>query len=379
MRRGRSEWRLAGAIVLCLLAGWVRAAELVICRKCGHEGDGGTAACAHCGAALPAARPVEPAPAATNEPVADPVSALAAETVRVDRKLAAEFAAERPALSYALRENAIAASRLVRREGAAADAAGARLAAEIEQARLALTQAARTCPSCNGAGKRAIQFQQLNADKSTQSAGGLACLTCEGRGVIRAGRSADELRVLIAQGRRDYDVRMQAMGRVSCGRAWLPADLATRLTVRQQALVRTACPTPCKDCMGLGVQDCGRCKGATRLKCTGEGCQNGLVVRKESNTLSSKVTLNRRETCAVCNGSGFMACPDCRGAGTVPCRTCLGTGRNQPCTDCGGQGWTPCNRCRGAGKQADGSACPDCQGQNDRLCARCRGEGCTPR
>ena len=64
-------------------------------------------------------------------------------------------------------------------------------------------------------------------------------------------------------------------------------DLAAKLDVKQQALVRSACPMPCKDCMGLGVQDCGRCKGVARVKCTAEGCQNGWVIGLNANVARS--------------------------------------------------------------------------------------------
>jgi len=189
---------------------------------------------------------------------------------------------------------------------------------------------------------------------------------------------------LIGQGRRDFETRQEAAGRVACGRTWVPADLAAKLNVRQQALLRTACPTPCPDCMGLGVMDCPHCKGAGRIKCNNDGCKDGFILVKVANAIctgkkDSSSAITRREMCPVCAGTGFMPCPDCHAGGTVPCKTCHGTGRNASCVDCGGQGWVTCAKCHGTGKQADGTVCPECQGLIEHLCVKCHGEGSVPK
>jgi molecular chaperone DnaJ len=74
--------------------------------------------------------------------------------------------------------------------------------------------------------------------------------------------------------------------------------------------------------------------------------------------LSSEISLERRDPCAVCSGSGIDVsaaplCPECHGAGRVPvgdgpvkftrtCSRCGGVGRDgaKPCTTCGGEGQT---------------------------------------
>lgn len=377
---------MLGALVIAFLACSLWAAGLVICPKCGTEADGSATVCAHCGALLPAARSENVVPtntAVSAEKRALTISDMALEAARTDKRLADECVAKRPELAYSFEENALALSRLVSREGMSVDA-GKTLAENLERCRKLLAYATRPCPSCNGGGKRTVQFQSLSGDKSTQAnasmqiSDGLTCPTCGGRGVVSAGRSADELRILIAQGRRDFETRQQALGRIACGRVWVPQELLALLDVKAQALIRTACPTPCPGCMGIGMQDCPHCKGAGRLKCTNEGCVNGLITVKESNTLAPKSAISRKERCPVCSGSGFMPCTDCRGVGTVPCKLCNGTGRNAVCQECGGQGWGVCTKCQGTGS-VGGAPCPDCHGKGDRLCPKCHGEGCAVR
>ena len=76
-----------------------------------------------------------------------------------------------------------------------------------------------------------------------------------------------------------------------------------------------------------------------------------------------KLTIQRRETCPDCNGSGAAPgstpeiCPECNGAGTVvmsqggfgisrPCPRCYGKGKiiTHPCIRCGGTGIAPVQR-----------------------------------
>ena len=380
----RAWWRrLLGLWLIVGLAGSLWAASLVICPKCGTEADAGVTLCSHCGALLPVKVELPSAvPAAvTPEKKGTTSSDLALEAARTDKRLALESLPKRPDLAYAFGGNALALSRLVKREGGSADV-GKSLAENLERYRNLLAYTTRPCPACSGAGKRSVQFQQLSGDKTAhlgatplQVADGTACQACGGRGVVSAGRSADERRVLIAQGWRDFETRQQAQGRVACGRVWVPSDLLALLDVKAQALLRVATPTPCAGCMGLGIQDCSRCKGAGQLKCNNPGCVNGCIIVKEANALSAKTALNRKEHCPTCQGSGLMPCTDCRGGGTVACVRCNGTGRNAVCADCGGQGWEACPKCKGAGMVSSGT-CPDCHGEKVILCPKCHGEGC---
>jgi len=383
----RAWWRrlLSPLLIVCLACSlW--AAGLVICPKCGTEAGANATVCAHCGADLPVIKGESAAPAGTAA-VADrrvaTISDMALEATRTDKRLAEESLAKRPEIAYSYYENALALGRLVNREGLSTNA-GRTLAENLERCRSLLAYTTRPCTACNGSGKISVKFQGLIGDKSAQSGASLllsdgpACPVCSGRGVVPAGRSANELRVLIAQGRRDFETRQQAVGRVACGRVWVPSDLLPLLDVKAQALIRAACPTPCSACMGMGIQDCFHCKGVGRIKCSNEGCMNGWIIHKESNTLAPKLAINRKERCPVCQGSGFMSCPDCRGLGTIPCKNCNGTGRNAVCPDCGGQGWGACPKCQGTGS-VGGAICPECRGKGDRACPKCHGEGCAVR
>ncbi len=74
------------------------------------------------------------------------------------------------------------------------------------------------------------------------------------------------------------------------------------------------------------------------------------------------VTVNRRETCPECDGSGAAkgtqpeTCPDCHGSGTVTAqqRTPFGIMQSrQPCSRCGGKGRIikePCRKCGASGR-----------------------------
>ena len=383
----RAWWRrLLTPVLVVGLACSLWAASLVICPKCGTEADANASVCPHCGAVLPAVKvePAAPAAAAASADAhAGTISDLAFESARADKHLADECLAKRPELAYAYDENALALSRLVKREGLSA-AAGKALAEHLERCRNLLAHTTRACTACNGSGKSTVHFQGMIGDKSSQAGASVAisdgppCPVCGGRGEVSAGRSAGELRVLIGQGRRDFETRQQAAGRVACGRVWVPSNLLSLLDVKAQALIRSASPTPCSGCMGIGIQDCSHCKGSGHLKCSNDGCVNGWIVHKEVNTLTPKTALNRKERCPVCQGSGFMPCPDCRGLGTTACQLCNGTGRSAACQECGGQGWEPCPKCQGAGN-VKGVPCPDCHGQGERLCPKCHGEGCALR
>jgi len=385
----RRWWRrLPGMLAIIFLACSLWAAGLVICPKCGTEADGNATICAHCGALLPGGKVAPVAPtntAASADKLPTTIPDIALEAARQDKRLAGEcLTNNRPAVAYSYYQNALALSRLIKREGMTADA-GKSLAENVERCRNLLAYTTRPCPTCNGSGTRSIQFHAMVGDKSAQAGVSMplsesgTCPTCNGRGVVSAGRSANELRVLIAQGWRDFETRQQALGRVASGRVWVPPELLSLLDVKARALIRTACPTPCPGCMGIGIQDCASCKGTGRLKCNHEGCVNGWITIKESNTMtSSKTAIARKEHCPVCQGSGFMPCPDCRGLGTAPCKICNGTGRNPVCQECGGQGWEPCPKCQGAGS-VGGTICPACHGEKELLCPKCHGEGCTVR
>ena len=377
--------RLFGFFWMICLVCTLWAAGLVICPKCGTEADAVATVCPHCGAVLPVVQKVtslEPSKDALGhgEVSAGAISGLAADAVGVDARTADENMAKRPELSTPFYENALALLRLVKRDGLTVDT-GKALAVKLEKCRRLLVNVSRPCSACNGSGKTVVHFQGMAGDKNAQTGNavtlsdGPSCPVCNGQGTVTAGRSMDELRVLLGQGRRDFETCEQASGRVVSDRVWVPAEWLAVLDVKQQALLRTACPTPCSGCMGLGLQDCSHCKGAGRIKCSNEGCVKGWITIKVPNALSPKTAITRREMCPICHGTGMKDCPDCRGQGTGPCKVCNGTGRNAPCQECGAQGWAHCSKCQGSGKVAE-KPCPDCHGEGNRLCPKCHGEGC---
>lgn len=392
--KAHARWRrLLGWLLVAGLTCSLWAASLVICPKCGWETDSSAQSCPHCGAPLPVVKVETAAPAVASAPAAAvpqssvAISDRALNAARADRSQADNCLSNgRPEVAYAYYENALALSRLVRREGLP-PMAGQSLVEGRDRALRAVEFTTHICPACGGSGARTVRVQTLAGDKSPVASlaipfsDGLVCLTCGGRGSVTTSRLAGERRVLIAQGNREFEVREQADGLVACGRVWMPAALLALLDVKAQALVRTARPTPCPGCMGLGQQDCSRCKGAGRVKCTGDGCVNGQITVKDANPLAANnnvKALTHKEVCPVCQGSGLMACPDCLGRGTVPCKNCNGTGRSPACSECGGQGWETCSKCQGSGMTGK-TVCPVCHGEKVMLCPKCHGEGCSAR
>ncbi len=74
------------------------------------------------------------------------------------------------------------------------------------------------------------------------------------------------------------------------------------------------------------------------------------------------VTVNRKDTCTECNGTGAKkgtspeTCPDCHGSGMINKRIQFGgmvMNNSEPCNRCGGKGKivkSPCNKCGGSGR-----------------------------
>lgn len=357
-----------------LAAAWSWAAAVVICDKCGHEAAQQAVACAHCGAALPKVAPVVAPLEATaaSLPAESNLTAQALAAVREDVRLARESTL--PEVSLAFYGNALAVLRLVPLEAVPAEA-GNRLVEGMAASRAALARTARPCPTCGGSGSRSVKLQSLagGADSSA-AAGGLVCATCEGAGLVRSGRSADELRVALAQGRRKFEVREQAAGRVAVGRAWVPSAVASHLDLPRQVLLRSATAAPCTSCQGIGLQTCVTCRGLGRVKCREKGCDGGWVVLKPANTLAPKTALRPRTPCPACQGTSWSACTVCRSSGAVVCAACQGIGQPPRCGRCGGEGTVSCARCRGSG-QVGGAACAACSGVKQALCPACYGEG----
>ena len=302
---------------------------LRICPSCGREDETGAAQCPTCGAALPpvegAAQPAPPQEDAARGNVTDAM-AEASRDVAEARK----WRAESPERALALYENALA---LLYADvgGDFNEKAAAAVAKEIEALR---TDARRRIP-----------------------------------GVIAR-------RLALQRGVREAELFFKAAGRVSCGRAWVPADWPAKLPPSRMAAVRQALPPPCKACDGLGFEVCHVCNGRGRQPCRQPGCQQGWIYEKSVNDLSPKTALKLRRKCPSCQGTTFAVCTGCNGSGAVVCRKCSGHGEAPQCAACRGSGLMECRDCRRKGAP---DPCPTCHGTRQALCSKCGGDGRIPK
>ncbi|NLL84351.1 MAG: hypothetical protein GX230_08955 [Lentisphaerae bacterium] len=362
------------------------AVALSICGACGHELAEGQRFCGHCGAKGVAGEPAAVAESVEAVAVVEPGepatynAALFLEAAREDSRTAAELEEKQPEVALFYYRNAAALARLIPEEMMPATASQ-KLIESVERCQRRMSQTLKACEVCTGTGKRTMVMRSLSgeSDGTTMRAEGMVCSACNGAGVVRSHRNAEELRLLLAQGGRSHELRQQTARRVAIGNAWVPAVEAEKLRPRQQALLRTAMAAPCNSCQGQGVQVCRGCKGQGRVKCRERGCVNGMVERKQSNTLSPSTALNLRVVCPSCKGNSWIMCGDCGGTGSVACRTCDGIGRPAKCRKCGGAGTASCTVCRGAGRDRSGKNCTVCMGEGVGLCPTCHGEGCVSR
>jgi len=360
------------------------AAALVICGACGHEGSEEQRVCSHCGAVVGADKPQvaeTPATATVARVTIDLQAVL--EAARADARAATEIEEARPEVALGYYRNASALMRLLP-DAMIPDDSGKRLVEKVSQCRLKMQNTFKPCADCNGLGRRKVKMLSLQGDREGVLAGeGMLCKACVGTGRMQAARNADDLRLLLAQGVRDHETRQQAARRVAVGNVWVPVTLAEVLTPRLQALLRTAAASPCEACQGLGIQTCGVCTGQGRTVCRHSGCQNGMIQKRQSNSLSPETALLVKTPCPSCNGSGWIACVGCTGKGHVVCRTCGGLGQPKKCATCGGAGTGACTRCKGTGKVTGRNRveipCAACGGEGVGLCSTCKGEGCARR
>lgn len=361
------------AAVLVALWSW---SALIICNKCGHEAAENETQCSHCNAVL-----VQPAQQDGAKPdktfqMADhkedsSISSLALTAIKEDVNVARD-PKTRPELALAFYKNALALLRLVSTEKIPADS-GKRLLEEMNNCREAISRIARPCNVCGGTGMRTVKMQSLTGE-DRNSAGGVLCETCGGSGMLRSSRTADELRIALAQGYTEFETNAKALGRVAVGRAWVPKDLLPLLDLNMQVLLRNGAAAPCKSCYGIGRQTCTACRGVGKVKCRQSGCQNGMVLVKQTNVLSAKTALQQRVPCPACKGSGWIACEVCRASGSVPCAACQGSGQPPRCNRCGGEGLIVCTRCNGSGINGK-IPCQTCGQLGKSICPTCHGEG----
>ena len=387
--------------VLVLAAGFLLAvrlwaASLRVCGSCGHEAlhDGPT--CLHCGATLP---PVDggpkedtPPPDAPSRPPAVEPSAPSAPALPVgveadELRWARQMfdAGELWGATLAAR-NAAALAALRGEAGAPVRAEAAGLLAECRR-RLFVVR--RSCPVCDGTGRRHIQIVTLKGAVIDQELPALPCLSCKGASFWNARPLLDELSRAEAAARRLFAVEQLRRGREDYRGIWLPRGVADGLDVRTIAILRTAAGTPCVSCLGFGAIGCEACAGAGRTRCTNDRCVQGTEICPDcggtgrSRTTSGSGGIQKRcdtcggtgkRQCATCAGKGDLVCARCEGRGERLCPTCRGTGDAPVCDRCEGQGFLPCSRCAGHG-EVRGQPCTACAGQGVLLCPNCQGSG----
>lgn len=321
------RFTLVALVATLCAAAW--AEGLRICPSCGREDEAGVDKCPACGAALPpvARESPPPAPAAEVAPTSStPAFAEAAQDVAEARRCRAES----PERALAIFENALALL--------AADVAGdfnARAAAAV-----------------------AKEIEALRTETKARKP------SVEARRIARQ-RAAHEAALYF-----------KSAGRVTCGRAWVPASWPESLTPAQIAAVRLSLPPPCRDCAGLGFEVCRTCNGRGKQTCRNPGCNQGWVYDKSANDLSPKTAIKTRHRCPVCNGTTFSPCTTCNGVGAVICRKCGGSGEGPVCATCHGSGLVDCRECRRTARtaRADGE-CHVCKGTRQILCTKCGGDG----
>lgn len=320
---------LALAAALCASA-W--ADDLRICPSCGREDEAGLEKCAACGATLPPVKKEEaPAVVAPEVPAASSSATNAFAEASRDVAEARRCRKESPDRALVLYENALAL--LSAEAGGDFNAkAAAAVAKEIEALRMETK--ART---------PVVSTRRLLRQRATSEAA----------------------------------IFFKSVGRVSCGRAWVPAGWLDNLEPAQIAAVRQTLPPPCRECAGMGFETCRSCNGRGKQTCKNNGCNQGWIYDKSANDLSPKTALKLRHKCPVCNGTTFAPCDTCNGAGAVICRKCGGSGEAPACTSCHGSGLMDCRECKRSTyrKTNADEPCRVCKGTHQALCTRCGGDG----
>ncbi len=320
---------LALAAAFCASA-W--ADDLRICPSCGREDEAGLEKCAACGATLPPVKKAEaPAVVAPEVPAASSSATNAFAEASRDVAEARRCRTESPERALVLYENALAL--LSAEAGGDFNAkAAAAVAKEIEALRVETK--ART---------PVVSARRLMRQRATSEA----------------------------------VIFFKSIGRVSCGRAWVPAGWLDNLEPPQIAAVRQTLPPLCRECAGMGFETCRSCNGRGKQTCKNNGCNQGWIYDKSANDLSPKTALKTRHKCPVCNGTTFAPCDTCNGSGAVLCRKCGGSGEAPTCTSCHGSGLMDCRECKRSTyrKTNPDEKCRVCKGTHQALCTRCGGDG----
>ncbi len=361
-------------------------AGIVVCHLCGREARPAATVCGHCGAELKRAA----------DPADERIEAEAAEALQGGESdgrdhsflesgklehlglglVQEEFQWVRQALERDRDElarefllHALALETLAR-----PDETGRRrflLESYLERTDTSNRAARHVCPVCQGTGRMRIKFRTMSGGVQYRDMQGKLCPMCGVRGYVVRPVALNAWRQRAEEAQKIHAETQERRGRIQVGRAWLPPELAARLSLEQQAALHRALARPCSDCGGLGRTECADCDSAGQVNCA--DCQMGLMTVDIEGEISRRRVV-RTQTCATCEGAGALACPSCANAGRIPCAACAGTGERDVCRHCEGRGIADCRDCRGAGTRR-GERCAPCAGAGEALCHRCEGDG----
>ncbi|MDR2849855.1 MAG: hypothetical protein LBW77_04830, partial [Verrucomicrobiota bacterium] len=273
--------------MLCVAAAWLaacvltlQAQGLIICRACGREATPGDAVCSHCQAALP--KPAEDKPAAPPPPPVDveaEVGRGAAGVVEASVRQARELEAKQPEVALCYYQNALAWMRLVP-PGTFPETVEKAILAGNTGLMQVLQRGTVACRMCGGTGRYQLDTSKVTGRAGQVSVKGMTCKTCGGAGKVPGPREVSQLKQLILRGRAEFERRQMVAGELRVGRAFAPAELEKRLSIRQRAWVMTGMPVPCSGCQLSGRQACQKCRGTGFEKCTSPGCRNGVITEQ---------------------------------------------------------------------------------------------------
>lgn len=373
---------LVSFIVLVLLCSFFAYAALNICPKCGYENENEVSVCTHCKNAIPG-----------RVKAAGPSGEKSDGDVSSEDFVGAELVVDevRKGREY-FEKKQYEVARLFFRNAMALDALSTpsedknrsdKILSYINKSEQAGRVVERKCRRCDGTGKQPVKFQQLGNTSETKGMGkpikvsspsGRECERCSGTGVYKSMGTIDEMKFKIGQASSTYNDLQKARKYQPIGNAWVPADLAESITIKQRVLLMRTVVSPCEYCAGFGKIDCRKCKGEGRIECTASGCVKGKVPLEDDDKRIKRMQGDGSKNCPECNGHGTVVCETCKGEGTVLCTRCDGSGERPLCTKCSGQGFAACRKCKGAGTYK-GEPCANCGGDGSEMCSSCRGEG----
>lgn len=392
----RSFWLLTVFILTVSLF----AQSIIVCPECSHEAVPDAHFCAHCGARIektetaPDIAPSQSDATAAYSEHEGVESQNSSETLTPDYvacvkeniDLATRFmtAANNPnpaaALVTLINARAIIA---ISPPGTIDPDTRSTVLKGIISMREAVSRMRTTCPQCHGKGQDDV-IQNISSLDDTHTPHIIrkrTCPMCAGRGKILRLRKIPEIKNLIGMGKQMLMNEAIVNERMRVGNAWISPDLAARLTVRQQGLLRHYTADPCPNCAGFGKTDCSTCDNTGLAPCPEKDCSNGYIrppapprFRTQQQRIESMRIVAPR-ICPVCKGTARITCTQCAGTGSIACQRCNSSGKRNVCSKCKGENVQPCKTCRGSGKDRRGKDCTMCSGEGVILCTSCGGDG----